>query len=94
MARYKIDRPDSTTVAIELTDVGSEREALLGAFDECQQGRCTCPTDEYEKVAAMTMRPEDDHIEIQLRAKDGASFDTDEITACLDYTTKRSSSSS
>lgn len=85
MARYKIEA-NGPDLEIELTEVGARQDELLEAFGECQEGRCSCPTNEYSKVEAMELRPSDDRISIRLRSKPGASFDPAEIEACLDYT--------
>ncbi len=86
--RYRIDATD-TGLAIGLTGVTGRQERLLTAFDECQQGRCSCPTDEYEKVASMEVRAVDDRIDIQLTSKPGTRFDDAGIAACLDHTIER-----
>lgn len=85
MTSYEIT-PAERGVQIELADVGAKQAELLAAFGECQTGRCSCPTDEYDKVADMTLKPSPDGIRIELVAKPGAVFSTAEIAACLDYT--------
>lgn len=82
---YTIDG-NGSAVAIEITGVAGRQAKLLEAFGECQEGRCSCPTNEYEKVAAMEVEPGEDRIAIRLEAKHGTTFDTAEIAACLDYT--------
>ena len=67
---------------------GHERE-LLESFGECQEGRGSCPTDKYHKVAAMDVRTREDQIAIHLESKPGGDFDASEIAACLDYTVNR-----
>ena len=52
MARYRIDDEDAS-VSIEVTDVAGQEQELLEAFAECQAGQCSCPTDEYQKLASM-----------------------------------------
>jgi hypothetical protein len=88
MTTYQIT-PVETGVAIELTNVGDKQQDLLSAFGECQAGVCSCPTNEYEKVASMEMVPSADAIRIELRAKPGTEFDAGEIAACLDYTVEK-----
>jgi hypothetical protein len=73
----------------ELTGVASRQEELLDAFGACQSGRCTCPTDEFKKIAGMDVASTDDEIVLRLAAKPGARFDADEISACLDYTVSK-----
>ena len=88
MTTYRIDATDAQVV-IDITDVGDRQFELLQAFGECQEGRCSCPTDEYEKVASMVVRPTPDQIDIRLEPKPGMRLDTSEIAACLDYTVER-----
>lgn len=91
MTKYTINT-DDTSVAIELTQVAGHQDELLAALGECQEGRCSCPTNEYEKLAAMDVQPDEDSIAIKLRAKPGTTLDPDEIAACLDYSLARSES--
>ena len=89
MTKYQIDAGEGT-VAIELTEVGGRQEELLAAFGECQEGRCSCPTDEYQKVESMAVEPAEDRIGIRLLSKPGVTLDVAEIAACLDYTVAKS----
>ena len=89
MTNYAIHEDDSS-VAIEITEVAGRQAELLEAFGECQEGRCSCPTDEYLKVATMEVQPAEDRIAIKLQAKPGTILDTAEIAACLDYTVGKS----
>lgn len=88
MTDYTIDG-DGSSVTIEITGVGGRQPELLEAFGECQDGQCSCPTNEYEKVAAMEVQSAGDRIAIRLQAKPGTSLDAAEIAACLDYTVAR-----
>jgi hypothetical protein len=89
MTKYTINA-DGSTVAIELSEVAGRQPELLDAFGECQEGRCSCPTDEYLKVATMEVQPAEDRIAIKLQAKPGTVLDTAEIAACLDYSVGKS----
>lgn len=88
MAHYRIEESPEG-VAIQVTETSGHEQELLEAFQECQSGHCTCPTDEYEKVQSMEVASGLDEISLRLKAKDGTRFDTDEISACLDHTTSR-----
>lgn len=90
MTRYEITLADVGLV-IQITGVGDKRDGLLTAFGECQQGKCSCPTDEYQKVGAMEATQSDDAISIRLQAKPGTEFDAREIAACLEYTVTKTS---
>ncbi len=88
MARYRIDEREST-VSIEVTEAGGRQDQLMEAFGECQAGQCSCPTNEYEKLASMEVEQAGDLIRIRLEPKPGEKIDTTEIATCLDYTTAR-----
>lgn len=90
MTHYEI-KPSDAGIAIQISGVGDKGQELLTAFGECQQGQCSCPTDEYQKVEAMEVTPSKDAISIRLEAKPGMEFDTREIAACLDYTVDKAS---
>lgn len=76
-------------MSIEVAGVSGHEEQLLDAFGECQAGRCTCPTTEYEKLAAMEVEKDEDVIRLRLDSRQGEEFDVAEIAACLDYTTAK-----
>jgi hypothetical protein len=83
--RHQI-RNDGSTVVIELTGVGSQQEELLAAFAECQSGRCSCPTDEYQKVASIEVQPGEERVTLRLQPQPDTTFDSSQIAACLDHT--------
>lgn len=76
-------------IEIDVTALEGKQEKLLEAFQECSEGRCTCPTQEYQKVAALNIMQRDDLIRLSIVAKDAETIDTGEIEKCLDYTKKR-----
>lgn len=94
MAKYEL-REDAATVSIEVSGVGDDRqeEELLQAFDDCRSGRCSCPTDQYDKLAAMDVDRGDDSITLRLEPKPGARFDTTELQTCLEHTIGKAESS-
>lgn len=87
MTRYAIDQ-SADGLTIELVETGSSSEQLLAAFQECQEGRCDCPTDEYQKVSSLTVASEGatGAITVRLVPKPGQRFDESEIDACLQHT--------
>jgi hypothetical protein len=85
---YRI-REDEFGLSIEVEGVGSKQAQLMQTFGECKEGQCSCPTDEYTKVASMDVKQEGDSIRLRLEAKAGETFDASEIAACLDYTTRK-----
>ncbi len=88
MARYRIDEKESI-VSIEVGEVAGHQDQLVEAFGECQAGQCSCPTNEYDKLASMQVEQDEDRIRLRLEPKPGEKFDTSEIAACLDYTTAK-----
>ncbi len=87
MARYRIQEADAS-ISIEVTEVGGHENELMQAFGECQAGRCSCPTEEYAKLASMEVQERPDGISLRLEAKEGTKLNASEIAACLDYTTE------
>lgn len=85
MTNYTIE-PDDNGLTIQLRDITASREGLLGAFQECREGRCDCPTDEYDKLASMWVRDRPDAITVRLDAKGGETLDESDIEACLRHT--------
>lgn len=88
MARYRIDEGEST-VSVEVAEVDGHQDQLMKAFGECQAGECSCPTNEYEKLASMEVEQGEDLIRLRLEPKPGEKLDTSEIAACLNYTTSK-----
>ncbi len=76
-------------IEIDVTDLGGKKDQLLEAFQECSEGRCTCPTNEYEKLAALDVIDSGDAIQLSLTAKPDEQIDTAEIEKCLEYTKQR-----
>lgn len=88
MARYRV-KEKASKLSIEITDVSGQEHRLMQAFGECQSGKCSCPTDEYAKLASMKLEQSGDRIRIELAPKPGERLNVAEIAACLDYTTDR-----
>ncbi len=76
-------------ILIQITDLEDKKDALLEAFQECSEGRCTCPTEEYKKVEKMDIQDADNALQLSITAKDDQEIDTQEIEKCLAYTKKR-----
>ncbi len=81
--KYRIT-PKSSGLDIEVTDVGDEKEKLFKAFQECQEGRCSCPTNEYEKLKGLDIEQSKDEIQLHLEAKADSSLDKSEIEKCME----------
>ncbi len=76
-------------IEIDVTDLEGKKGELLDAFQECSEGRCTCPTQEYQKVEAMEVVDDGDVIQLSIKSKEGEEIDANEIEKCLEYTKKR-----
>ena len=83
--RYEITEHDSD-VEIRVQDAAGRTSQVLTSMQDCQQGRCGCPTDQYDRLAGMDVAATDDEVTVRLLPKTGERFDTDELRACLDYT--------
>jgi hypothetical protein len=71
---------------IRIEDVGSKQDQLINALQECAEGRCTCPTNQYEKLDAIEVVPGDAAVDVTLTPKAGESIDRLAIDRCLEYT--------
>ncbi len=76
-------------IEIDVTELEGKKDQLLEAFQECSEGRCTCPTNEYQKLAALDVIDSGDAIQLSLTAKPDEQIDTSEIEKCLEYTKQR-----
>jgi len=76
-------------IEIEVSGVEGKEQQLLEAFRECQEGRCTCPTQEYEKLDSLEIEKSPGTINLRLKAKPGAEFDQREIQRCFEHTEAR-----
>ncbi len=76
-------------IEIDVTDLEGKRDQLLEAFQECSEGRCTCPTNEYRKLETLEVIDAGDAIQLSLKAKPDEQIDTTEIEKCLEYTRQR-----
>jgi hypothetical protein len=82
-------KPTAHGIEIDVTDLEGKKDQLLEAFQECSEGRCTCPTNEYQKLEALEVTDSGDTIQLSLKAKPDEQIDTNEIKKCLEYTKKR-----
>ena len=83
--KSKISKHDSG-LDIWVEQVGETRQALLNAFQECQEGRCSCKTAEYRKLESTDLQSVADASRIQLRPRSGETIDESAVKDCLDYT--------
>lgn len=76
-------------VEIQVAESGSHTDELLAAFKECQEGTCSCPTREYEKVESFSVEQSSAGILLSVTAKAGQRIDIDEIKKCLEHVKHR-----
>lgn len=86
MTRYAIDQ-DAEGLTILVTETGVGKDRLLAELQNCQEGRCDCPTNEYDKVESLSVETDGgDDITMRLVPKPGQRFDESEIDTCLQHT--------
>lgn len=83
--KYKVESTEDT-VNIEVTETEGKQNKLMQAFQECREGRCTCPTQEYSKLDSLEISSDENTIKLKLKSKPGVKFDESEIGKCLEYT--------
>ncbi len=86
--KYDI-RESEAGIDIDVVDVGDKQQELLAAFQACQAGQCSCPTDEYEKLDALAITEDGESIHLHLSAKPGLHIESAEIDRCLSYTVQQ-----
>lgn len=86
--KYHI-RQAGEKLEIKVDEVGPDKDRLLQAFQQCRQGQCACPSDEYIKLASIELDSSGDSLTLELKCRRGLQLDPDEIEKCLAYTTAR-----
>lgn len=76
-------------IDISVEDAQNKKEKLLEAFKECQEGRCSCPTEEYKKLKSLDIEHDDQEIRLHLQSRQGQKLNKIEIDKCLEYTSRR-----
>lgn len=86
--KYAI-RQKSQGLEIKVEDLGDSQQQVLESLQACAEGRCSCPTNQYEKLDAIQIRPSPDSVSIELRAKAGETVRQADIEKCLEYTAEQ-----
>ena len=86
--KYKIESKGNET-NIKISETKGKQKKLLEAFQECQEGRCSCPTEEYSKLNSLDIENDENSISLKLKSKPGKNLDKGEISKCLEYTKKK-----
>jgi len=76
---------------ISVEQVGDRQQALLNAFQACQEGRCSCKTSECQKLESIGVRSVGEGIQIRLVPRSGETIDESAVQDCLDYTLRQAS---
>ena len=74
---------------ITVNDIKNQKTELLKAFQECQEGKCSCPTEEYKNLESLEIEETDEHITLHLKSKEGTKFNKNEINKCLEHTERK-----
>lgn len=73
-------------VLIKISKLEGRHAAALDAFEECMEGRCSCPTNQSAKLKSLEVVTGTDSIEVTLTAKDGQILDRSDLDKCMQYT--------
>ena len=74
---------------IRVDGLGDKQQRVLESFQECATGKCSCPTNQYEKLEAIKIAPSSDSVSIELKAKPGETVKQSDIEKCLEYTAEQ-----
>jgi hypothetical protein len=86
--KYQISKnPDG--LEIRVADLEGNERQLMDAFRECQEGRCSCPTREYQKLGSLQVEQKNGEINLRLISRQGTELDQAEIEQCLEHTKGR-----
>ena len=86
--KYNIDENENG-LDISVDNIKDKKKELLQAFQECQEGHCSCPTEEFKKLESLHVEQADDAIKIHIKSRKEVKIDKAEINRCLDYTAER-----
>lgn len=80
-------------IDIHITELEGKKEELLEAFNECSEGHCTCPTQEYKKIETFNIVDSEEKIQLSIISRENEVIDTKEIEKCLEHTKNKISRS-
>lgn len=83
--RYVVTEDDEG-VTMQVSDVGDRAPQVFASLQKCQQGQCSCPTDQYDRLEAIDVHAANGRITVNLRPRAGEQLDVDQLRACMDYT--------
>ena len=85
---YKMNETEKE-LKIILEVSNDNKGKFLEEFSNCQQGKCSCPTEEYKKLESLTVENFENKISLTLKPKADQNFDINEINKCLNYTSNK-----
>jgi len=85
MPSYTIEEQGGV-LEVRITGFRGPVDDILAAFRSCQEGSCSCPTDEYENLQSLDVETTERGITLRLTPKPAARFDRTNIERCLDFT--------
>lgn len=74
---------------IEVERLGDKQKKVLESLQACAEGKCSCPTSQYERLDAIEISPSSDGVSIELKAKKGETIKQSDIEKCLEYTAEQ-----
>lgn len=74
---------------IKVEGLGDKQQEVLESLQECATGKCSCPTNQYEKLEAIEISSSAESVSIELRAKPGETVRQSDIERCLEYTAEQ-----
>lgn len=80
-------RPEGLEIKVE--QLGGKQQKVLESLQDCAEGKCDCPTSQYEKLDSIRISPLGDSVSIELKAKAGETIKPSDIQECLEYTARR-----
>lgn len=77
-------------IIVNISQVGNDKNEILKNLNDCKEGKCSCPTDEYKKLEHLDIQINEDFDEIMvdLEPKENKKIEITEIQKCLDHTAK------
>ena len=78
---------------IKIEQLGDKQNKVLESLQACAEGKCDCPTSQYEKLDSIQILPAGDSVSIELKAKAGETIEQSEIQRCLEYTGRQAAKS-
>jgi hypothetical protein len=80
-------KPESLEIKVE--QLGDKQQKVLESLQDCAEGKCDCPTSQYDKLDSIQISPGVDSVSIELKAKTGETIKQSYIQKCLEYTARQ-----